>query len=127
MRLLLDTHALIWLLSKKSALSEEARERILDPGNIKFLSMASIWEMSIKGGLGKLKLPLSIREITTEFQGAGGLILPIHLEHALAAGNLPWHHRDPFDRMLIAQAICEALTLISRDSHFADYPVATIW
>lgn len=127
MRLLLDTHVLIWFLSKKSALSDETRAIIVDPGNKKFLSIASIWEMSIKAGLGKLKLSLSIREIITEFQGAGGTILPITTEHALATGNLPLHHRDPFDRMLIAQALYEDLTLITHDGLFANYQVSQIW
>jgi len=127
MRLLLDTHVLIWFLSKKSALSNDTKALIFDPGNKKFLSIASIWEMTIKDSLGKLKLPLTVREIMTEFQSAGGSILSITPEHALATGKLPWHHRDPFDRMLIAQALYEDLTIISHDSLFADYQVARIW
>jgi PIN domain nuclease of toxin-antitoxin system len=127
MRLLLDTHVLIWFLSKKPALSDETKALISDPGNKKFLSIASIWEMAIKASLGKLKLPLSIREIITEFQGAGGALLAISPEHALAVGNLPWHHRDPFDRMLIAQALYEDLTLVSHDSLFAKYQASIIW
>jgi Uncharacterized protein conserved in bacteria len=127
MRILLDTHVLIWFLSKKSALSDETRALIIDPSNKKFLSIATIWEMAIKDSLGKLKLPLTVREIITEFQNAEGSILAITPEHALATRNLPWHHRDPFDRMLIAQALYEDLTLVTHDSMFADYQVPRIW
>ncbi len=127
MRLLLDTHVLIWFSGKKSALSTETRAQIIDPANRKFLSMASIWEMSIKAGLGKLKLPFPIRELVNEFQKAGGFILPIRQEHALAVEGLPQHHKDPFDRMLIAQAMYEDLTIISHDGLLAGYPVSILW
>ena len=127
MRLLLDTHVLIWFSGKKSALSAETRAQIIDPANRKFLSMASIWEMSIKAGLGKLKLPFPIRELVNEFQKAGGFILPIRQEHALAVEGLPQHHKDPFDRMLIAQAMYEDLTIISHDGLLAGYPVSILW
>ncbi|MDR2945359.1 MAG: type II toxin-antitoxin system VapC family toxin [Candidatus Adiutrix sp.] len=127
MRLLLDTHVLIWFFSKQSLLPLKIRELILDPVNEKFLSIASVWEMAIKSGQGKLKLPVSPRDLVTEFQGAGGLILPITLDHAWATENLPWHHRDPFDRLLIAQAAFEKLTLVSHDGQFDNYTVSRLW
>lgn len=127
MRLLLDTHVFIWFLSKQSVLPAETRAKIIDPENIKFLSIASVWEMSIKAGLGKLNLAFSTKDLVAEFQKYSGLILPVSLEHSLAVENLPWHHKDPFDRMLITQALCDDLLLVSHDAQFAQYPVQILY
>jgi len=119
MRLLLDTHALLWWLGG-SPLADAARERIAEPTTLVAVSAASIWEASIKASLGKLRLPGSLAVAVAD---NGFEPLPISLRHAEAAGALPRHHRDPFDRMLIAQAVAEGLTIVTRDPAFADYEV----
>jgi len=101
MRLLLDTHALIWYVMRQRTLSQTARDMIRDPGNDKFISLASLWEMSIKVSLGKLKLAQPTSHIISDCFEAGLKLLPITMEHTQAVENLPWPHRDPFDRMLI--------------------------
>ncbi|TXL76710.1 type II toxin-antitoxin system VapC family toxin [Vineibacter terrae] len=120
MRLLLDTHSLIWLLDSPEVLRPQAREAIAEPQNDVLVSIASVWEAAIKARTGKLTLPanfvLAIRE-------SGIQILGITEEHALAAAGLPMHHKDPFDRMLIAQAAIEELTLITRDANMPLYGV----
>jgi PIN domain nuclease of toxin-antitoxin system len=121
-RLLLDTHALLWWLADEG-LTAGAREAIADPANLVAVSAASAWEISIKKALGKLTAPDDLEEQVR----AGGLTpLPISIAHGLAAGQLPRHHEDPFDRMLIAQALAEQLTIVTRDERFADYGVALL-
>ena len=125
MNLLLDTHAFLWWLSGSRRLSGPARERIADPSVAVFVSAASIWEAAIKESLGRLDLGDSdlVEEITlNQF-----LELPISPAHAAHAGGLPRHHDDPFDRMLVAQAEIEGLTLISRDRRLQDYSVSVVW
>lgn len=128
MRVLLDTHALLWLIADDKRLSQPARQAFLDPANDLFFSVASFWEICIKISLEKLKLapgwPDTIqREMTQNTVGW----LPIETGHCLAASRLPFHHRDPFDRMLVAQAQVEALAVMSADHGFSDYPVQRIW
>lgn len=127
MRLLMDTHTLIWHYEDQPLLSDRANHALDNPDNELFISTASLWEMAIKISSGKLKLAVGMLELINIYRRIGVDVLPITPEHALATENLPWHHRDPFDRMLIAQAICEGLSLISRDSQFADYPVPVVW
>ena len=127
MRLLLDTHVLIWYVVQRSTLSQTARSMIRDPGNDKFISLASLWEMSIKVSLEKLKLGQPTSQIIPDYLEAGVKLLPITMEHIQAVENLPWPHRDPFDRMLIAQAQREKLTIITQDTKFRDYQVEVIW
>lgn len=127
MRLLLDTHAVIWFIERSDALSAAARAAIRDSSNEIFVSVISLWELSIKVGLGKLKLPKTISNIAEELRNGGTTFIPVSEEHAMATGELPWHHRDPFDRMLIAQAIQEGLTLVSKDGIFGEYGVSRIW
>jgi len=127
MRLLLDTHALIWHYEAHDDLSEEARKLIDAPDNQLFISIASLWEMVIKVSLGKLTLRKDVQTITAIYQNAGAKLLPVHLEHILAVQTLPWFHRDPFDRLLVAQAIYEDLVLISHDHKFNQYPVSRRW
>ena len=127
MMYLLDTHAFIWMDSGSDRLSNTARDIILDSGNELFLSLASIWEMQIKHQLGRLQLRLPLATIIDEQRRNRVQFLDITAEHIYSLEQLPLHHRDPFDRMLIAQARAEGITLISNDSRFADYDVSIIW
>ncbi len=125
---LIDTHCWLWWNAAPERLSPEAREIVADPSNEIMLSAASAWEIAIKHALGKLRLPeapatyVESRLLLNRMTG-----LPIHLRHALHAGELPPHHRDPFDRMIIAQARVEALTVITADEVFRRYEVDLIW
>ncbi len=123
MRLLLDTHVLLWWLANDPSLGEEAREGISAPGSSVFVSAATAWEISIKQALGKLDAPSDLlRQIElSRFEP-----LPITVSHAYAAGALPRHHDDPFDRALVAQAIAEGLTLVARDPRMGLYGVGTL-
>jgi PIN domain nuclease of toxin-antitoxin system len=121
-RLLLDTHALLWWLADVE-LAPRARDEIADPANTVAVSAASAWEISIKKALGKLSAP---DDLVQQIQASDFSPLPIEIGHALAAGQLPRHHEDPFDRMLIAQAQTEQLTIVTRDKRFADYDVAVM-
>jgi PIN domain nuclease of toxin-antitoxin system len=127
-RLLLDTHALLWWMSGDSALSAAAHAEILDTGNDKIVSAASAWEIAIKFKLGKLP---GAAPLVSDFDGAlatqGFTALPISTGHGIAAGALPLLHRDPFDRMLVAQALAEHLILISNEVIFDAYGVARCW
>jgi PIN domain nuclease of toxin-antitoxin system len=118
-RLLLDTHALLWWLADEG-LSGQARDAIADPANLVAVSAASAWEISIKKALGKLSAP---DDLELQVQTGGFVPLPISIRHGIAAGQLPHHHEDPFDRMLIAQAVAEGLTIVTRDKHFDAYGV----
>ncbi|HUZ35293.1 MAG TPA: type II toxin-antitoxin system VapC family toxin [Streptosporangiaceae bacterium] len=122
MRLLLDTHALLWWLADEQ-LGEPARQAIADPANDVAVSAASAWEISIKKALGKLSAP---DDLERQVQACGFSPLPISLAHGLAAGRLARHHEDPFDRMLIAQAWAEDLTIVTRDKRFDAYGVALL-
>ncbi|MFG1797445.1 type II toxin-antitoxin system VapC family toxin [Nocardia sp. NPDC049149] len=122
MRLLLDTHVVLWWLTDDPALSDELKERITHDPDI-CVSAATIWEVAIKQALGKLGGPVGLADYLTK----GGFIdLPIGLDHAVVAGRLPPIHRDPFDRMLVAQAQCEDLTLVTRDSWCRQYEVSVL-
>lgn len=123
MQLLLDTHALIWWLSNDSTLAVAAKKEIANPDNIVFVSAASAWEIAIKKSLGKLQAPddLSIQLEKNRFKP-----LAISIDHALNVEKLPLHHQDPFDRILIAQAMSEKLIVVTRDRRFKAYKVKTI-
>ena len=124
MRYLLDTHVLLWWIGDDPKLRAETRKTVTDPDHEIVVSAASIWEAAIKRAVGKLRFETPILLDTLR---RGGLrVLPITAEHALAAGDLPRHHDDPFDRMLVAQAMAEGLTLITRDATLRAYQVATI-
>jgi len=128
MRLLLDTHTLIWMASKDDKLSEKAKALILDTDNELFLSVASIWEMSIKASLGKLMLQQPIEQIITEQVQTNGLqLINIETAHALAVSTLPWHYRDPFDRLIMAQSQLDNLTILGCDTAMDAYEVERIW
>jgi len=123
MKYLLDTHILLWWLSNDKKLSKELRDTITDADNVIYVSSASVWEMSIKSHLGKLSMPDNLDEMLVE---KGFLSLSITLEHAVLAGHLPAIHRDPFDRMLLAQAKIEKLTLLTHDNLLKKYKIMTI-
>lgn len=123
-RVMLDTHVFLWAASEPERLSTAARNAIEDPTSEIFISAAVVWEIVIKHALGKLQLPASPASfIPTLIAQLGFRALPITHEHALTLGVLPKHHNDPFDRMMIAQARCEGMTLISTDSNVARYAV----
>ncbi len=123
MRLLLDTHVLLWWLGDDPTLSPQARAALADGKNPAYVSSAVIWEISIKRAIGKLKVPKRFRAVLDDqpFEP-----LDITPEHAHAVGDLPLHHSDPFDRMLVAQAKIEGLTLVTRDKHLAAYELAIL-
>lgn len=123
MRLLLDTHALLWWLADDGRLSPPARDAIADGANLVAVSAASAWEISIKKALGKLQAP---DDLPAAIDDCGLQPLPITLHHAALAGALPRHHDDPFDRMLVAQAMHEGLTVVTADPAFAAYGVAVL-
>jgi PIN domain nuclease of toxin-antitoxin system len=122
-RLLLDTHALLWALGDPGELKDEARSAIVDPDNDVLVSAASIWEIAIKGALGKVRAPddLSHQIAASHFEE-----LRITVEHTLTAGALPRHHADPFDRLLVAQAQLEGVALLTRDERLELYDVSTL-
>jgi PIN domain nuclease of toxin-antitoxin system len=121
-RLLLDTHALLWWLADEG-LTAKARDAIADPANLLMVSAASAWEIAIKKALGRLAAPDDLEQ---QVQASGFTALPISIAHGITAGQLVRHHEDPFDRMLIAQASAENLTIVTRDKRFHDYGVALL-
>ena len=126
--MLLDTHAFLWLISGDDRLSETAQQTFLDPGNIMFLSAASLWELSIKMSLGKLSLKSGwLKTIQDEMEVNAIQWLSIEMPHCVELTNLPFHHRDPFDRMLVAQAMVEDMRLLSRDNRLSSYEIKRIW
>lgn len=128
MKLLLDTHSFIWWDSEPEKLSARSLTACHDTTNVIYLSVASVWEMQIKQQLGKLKLNSPLAEIVANQQTTNGVeVLPATLAHVLALDKLPYYHKDPFDRLLIAQAMVEQATLVTNDGIFARYSVATLW
>ncbi len=124
MKFLLDTHALLWWLADDNQLGRRARELVEDPGNDVLISMVSLWEIAVKTRIGKLQA--DIGEITGAVQQEGFTLLDIAMTHLLTLAGLPMHHRDPFDHLLIAQAITEDATFISEDRNTARYPVRIV-
>jgi PIN domain nuclease of toxin-antitoxin system len=128
MRLLLDTHALLWFVWNHPNLSATALSLITDPKNTLFLSAASIWEIALKVGIGKLTLADPYDVFMNQAISTTGLtILPIEVRHATALAALPRHHGDPFDRMVIAQALVETWSLVGVDAVFDAYGVNRLW
>ena len=123
MKLLLDTHVVLWWLEDPLLLSMAARQAIADPTNEVLVSAATCWEIALKRGLGKLTAPADLRGALLS---CGFTELDVTTAHALATESLMMHHRDPFDRMLIAQALVEGATLVSRDSSVVAYGIPTI-
>jgi PIN domain nuclease of toxin-antitoxin system len=128
MKALLDTHAFIWWTIDPARLGPQADRVCFDPANQLVLSVASVWEMQIKVMLGKLTLHTPLRQMITDQVQKNGLeVLPINLEHVLRLDSLPPLHKDPFDRLLIAQAMVENCSLITHDQLIAQYPAPVIW
>ena len=128
MALLLDTHAFLWYIANDRRLSATAAARIADPDTQVRVSVVSAWEIVIKLGTGKLTLDRPLAQLWPESMAANDFaVLDITSEHVLALEGVPPHHRDPFDRLLIAQALTEGFDLVSADSAFAAYPVHRIW
>ena len=128
MKTLLDTHAFLWLITGDKRLSETARKIFLDQENSLFFSMTSLWEMCIKISLGKLSLKGGwLKTIQDEMKINAIHWLPIEMQHCAELTKLPFHHRDPFDRMLIAQAMVEDMLLLSRDVRLSDYEITRVW
>ena len=124
---LLDTHAAIWFFNGDDALSETAKQVILNPFNVKYLSIASAWELSIKIGLEKMKFAGKASGFIKLAVNNGFTVLPIKTVHLSALESLPMIHRDPFDRLLIATAFTEEMTLITVDENITRYEVSHIW
>ena len=128
MRVLLDTHTFLWFVLGDSKLSSTARQQIEDQQNDKLLSPASYWEIAIKISLGKYTLPQPYEQFMQKaISDNGFIILPVEVKHTAALTNLPFHHRDPFDRLIIAQAMVEQTRVISDDLAFDAYRVTRIW
>ncbi len=127
MIVLLDTHVYLWMDADPSKLSVTATAVIRDPASVLMVSSISILEIVIKVGIGKLKLRDPVDALVKRQQAHGVNILPVSLNHALEVGNLPTPHKDPFDRVLAAQAIIAGADLLTKDPIFAQYPVRVIW
>lgn len=124
---LIDTHAFLWFINGSEELSGKAKSFIENPQNTTFISIASFWEIAIKNSLGKLKLDMPFRELKLLVANNGIEILPLTFEHTNKLISLNFHHKDPFDRLIIAQALTEKLSIISKDKNFVHYAVKLIW
>ncbi|MEM8505360.1 MAG: type II toxin-antitoxin system VapC family toxin [Cyanobacteria bacterium P01_D01_bin.1] len=128
MKLLLDTQCWLWWFAQPEKLNEQVIDCIVDEANELWFSVASIWEIEIKVSIGKLPLPEAVDNyVPARMLQLGTKSLPISAAHALQVATLPMHHRDPFDRMLVAQARLEGMTLVSADSAFNQYEVTLLW
>ena len=127
MNILLDTHALIWFLNGDKLISGNAKAAIENTDNIKIVSIASIWEIAIKMSLNRLSLPKGFMHFLKLIEDNGFEILPISFEHALTVAKLDFIHREPFDRLLIAQCKTGNLSIVTKDDNIKRYDVSTIW
>jgi PIN domain nuclease of toxin-antitoxin system len=127
MEVLLDTHAVIWWFEAAAGLSKRASSIISNPGNLILISAAVGWELAIKLNLGKFNTPSLVQDLHGLVEREGFAELPISLEHAVRAGMLPLHHRDPFDRLLVAQAQARGAPILSSDRALDAYDVRRIW
>jgi PIN domain nuclease of toxin-antitoxin system len=126
-KVLLDTHALVWWLEAKENLSRKAKEIIEESDTVVFISAASGWELAIKTQIGKFKSAQLVKGLEKEIEKEGFIELPISLKHALLAGSLDSAHKDPFDRLLIAQAQVEEVPIVSNDKVFDRFSVRRLW
>jgi PIN domain nuclease of toxin-antitoxin system len=128
MKLLLDTHAFLWFIEGNQNLSLTAQNAIKSPTNQRYLSIASLWEIAIKVSIGKLEIGMPLTELVNrEVYGNAIEMLEIHSHHLDTLAGLPFHHKDPFDRLIIAQGLTENIAIITKDGLFANYPVTLIW
>lgn len=127
MQYLLDTHTFLWFINGDSQLSEKARAHIENPNSNCYVSVASFWEMAIKLSLSKLELDMSFKSLFKELEKNGFSLLPITFYHTHKLTTLELHHRDPFDRIIICQALVDKLTIIGKDSYFQNYKVNQVW
>ena len=127
MNLLLDTHTLIWLLEGDENLSLNALAAIQNPLNTCYVSSASLWEISIKVSISKLNMAIPLHELPRLLWENGIEILPTEFEHFLKVSTLPFYHKDPFDRIIIAQSLVEEMNIIGKDEHFDSYGLNLIW
>jgi PIN domain nuclease of toxin-antitoxin system len=128
MRLLLDTHTFLWFIAGDPNLSPKARLLIEDAANQPLLSVASLWEMAIKVSLGKLSFDQPFKTLIPQQLSLNGItLLDITINHIAVITNLPFHHRDPFDRLIIAQAIIEQIPIVGKDTAFDSYDISRLW
>ncbi len=128
MKLLLDTHSFLWFISGSANLSSTARSLIENASNRPFLSVASLWEMAIKLSIGKLSLAQPFEVLIPQQMRLNGIeLLDIRMEHVFAVAKLPFHHREPFDRLLIAQARVEDMPIVGSDTAFGAYAIRQLW
>ncbi len=130
MKFLLDTHTFLWLINELYSfkLSETVKKLFLNPENQFYLSIASVWEIAIKVSLGKLDIVQPIDPfISEQLQKNGIHLFNIRFQHAIKVAELPFHHRDPFDRLIIAQSLVEDIPVLSKDEVFDDYEIQRIW
>jgi PIN domain nuclease of toxin-antitoxin system len=126
MKQLLDTHSFIWFVTGNSRITDKVRSQIENNENL--LSIASVWEIAIKFSIGKLNLGMSIKELVDEQVINNGIeLLSITTEHLAVIANLPLHHRDPFDRLIISQAMVEQIPVVGTDEVFDSYPIQRLW
>ena len=128
MKFIADTHAFLWFVTDSPQLSPRAKKLFESPDSERLFSLASVWEIAIKTSLGKLSFEQALEQFLPEQMTLNQVrLLDISLAHALRVGALPWHHRDPFDRMLIAQGLVEHLPVVSSDTAFDAYGIERIW
>lgn len=127
MNLLLDTHAVIWFITDDLRLPRKTRALLEDAGSSCFISVATLWEIAIKNSLGRLELHTGLKEIFAIIDKTGFELLPITASHILTNANLPHHHHDPFDRIIIAQSIEENLAVVTKDEKFVNYSASIAW
>ena len=127
MNVLLDTHTVLWFAGNSPKLSQAAKAMIFNDGNQKFVSMASAWEIAIKNSIGKFRLANGVNEFYKMVETNGFLMLPIERNHIARVEALPFFHRDPFDRLLVATALCEGLTILTADEHIPLYGAPCVW
>jgi PIN domain nuclease of toxin-antitoxin system len=127
MNLLLDTHTYIWFSENNPELSKKAKKMIENSDNTAYISIASLWEMAIKISIGKLVIKQNFKAVISDLANSGIEVLPISFEHVLKSSLFPFYHKDPFDRIIIAQSICEDMSLLSADVIFDQYCSKRVW
>lgn len=127
MNLLLDTHAMLWFVAGDARLSRRSRQAIEATNAVNYVSMASWWEIAIKRSLGKLTLDDSLEEFMKQRTAEGFRLLPLEPQHLHSLVELPFHHRDPFDRLIICQAMVENMAICTGDENFKRYPARLVW